>query len=270
MQIGLKGEFSMFYAPEKQGCSEWSGMQNDDIQSPFTWYKTMFDAPKGPDPVAIGLGSMGKGQAWVNGHLIGRYWSLVASKSGCPSSCNYAGAYSESKCQSNCGMPTQSWYHIPREWLQEAGNLLVLFEETGGDPSQISLEVHYTKTICSKISETYYPPLSAWSRVANGRASVNAVAPELHLQCDDGHTISKITFASYGTPSGGCQNFSLGMCHASGTLDLVTQACIGKSKCAISVTNDVFGDPCPRVVKDLAVEAECSPPLASKESRDEM
>lgn len=114
-------------------------------------------------------------------------------------------------------------YHIPREWLQESGNLLVLFEETGGDPSQISLEVHYTKTICSKISETYYPPLSAWSRAANGRPSVNTVAPELRLQCDDGHVISKITFASYGTPTGGCQNFSVGNCHASTTLDLVVE-----------------------------------------------
>jgi hypothetical protein len=72
--------------------------------------QTMFDAPEGNDPVAIGLGSMGKGQAWVNGHLIGRYWSIVAPESGCSSSCNYAGAYSDSKCRSNCGMPSQSWY----------------------------------------------------------------------------------------------------------------------------------------------------------------
>nr|CAB3461994.1 unnamed protein product [Digitaria exilis] len=108
-QIGLKGEFLKIYSPENQGCAKWSSMQNDDTQTPFTWFKTMFDAPEGNDPVAIGLGSMGKGQAWVNGHLIGRYWSLVAPESGCPS-CNYAGAYSDSKCQSNCGMPTQSWY----------------------------------------------------------------------------------------------------------------------------------------------------------------
>nr|CAB3465799.1 unnamed protein product [Digitaria exilis] len=242
-QIGLKGEFSKIYSPENQGCAKWSSMQNDDTQTPFTWFKTMFDAPEGNDPVAIGLGSMGKGQAWVNGHLIGRYWSLVAPESG---------------------------YHIPREWLQESDNLLVLFEETGGDPSQISLEVHYTKTICSKVSETYYPPLSSWSRAANGRASVNTVAPELHLQCDEGHVISKVTFASYGTPSGDCQNFSVGNCHASTTLDLVTEACVGENKCSISVTNNVFGDPCRKVVKDLAVEAECSPPLSTKEARDDM
>ncbi|EMS56907.1 Beta-galactosidase 15 [Triticum urartu] len=269
-QVGLKGEFSMIYAPEKQACAEWSGMQIDDILSPFTWYKTMFDAPKGTDPVAIYLGSMGKGQAWVNGHLIGRYWSLVAPESGCSSSCNYPGAYSESKCQSNCGMPTQSWYHIPREWLQESDNLLVLFEETGGDPSKISLEVHYTKTICSRISESYYPPLSAWSRLTSGRVLVDTIAPELRLRCDDGHLITKITFASYGTPSGGCQNFSEGKCHASSTLALVSEACVGNNECAISVSNDVFGDPCRGVLKDLAVEAECSLSSATKEPRDEM
>jgi hypothetical protein len=33
--------------------------------------QTMFDAPEGTDPVAIGLGSMGKGQAWVNGTSLG-------------------------------------------------------------------------------------------------------------------------------------------------------------------------------------------------------
>uniref|UniRef100_M8BJ62 beta-galactosidase n=1 Tax=Aegilops tauschii TaxID=37682 RepID=M8BJ62_AEGTA len=269
-QVGLKGEFSMIYAPEKQACAEWSGMQIDDILSPFTWYKTMFDAPKGTDPVAIYLGSMGKGQAWVNGNLIGRYWSLVAPESGCPTSCNYPGAYSESKCQSNCGMPAQSWYHIPREWLQESDNLLVLFEETGGDPSKISLEVQYTKTICSRISESYYPPLSAWSRLTSGRVLVDTIAPELRLRCDDGHLITKITFASYGTPSGGCQNFSEGKCHASSTLALVSEACVGNNECAISVSNDVFGDPCRRVVKDLAVEAECSPSSATKEPRAEM
>lgn len=72
--------------------------------------QTMFDAPEGNGPVAIDLGSMGKGQAWVNGHLIGRYWSLVAPESGCPASCNYAGTYGDSKCRSNCGIATQSWY----------------------------------------------------------------------------------------------------------------------------------------------------------------
>lgn len=259
-QVGLKGESAELYAPDKQKIADWTDLELDSQPSVFAWYKTTFDAPEGEDPVALDLGSMGKGQAWVNGHNIGRYWSLVAPKTGCPSSCNYRGAYDENKCTTNCGMPTQSWYHIPRDWLQPSNNLLVIFEETGGNPLKISLMVHSTKTICGEVSETHYPPLSAWSHpdFINGKISVNEVAPQMHLQCDDGHMISAVKFASYGTPNGNCQNYSLGKCHASTSLSLVTQACQGKNNCTINVSNTIFGDPCRRTVKTLAVEAECT------------
>lgn len=73
-----------------------------------------FSSPDGTDPVSINLGSMGKGQAWVNGHHIGRYWSVVAPKDGCAKKCDYRGAYNSGKCTTNCGRPTQSWYvHLP-------------------------------------------------------------------------------------------------------------------------------------------------------------
>lgn len=52
---------------------------------------------------------MGKGQVWVNGHHIGRYWTLNAPKDGCQT-CDYRGAYKSEKCVTNCGQPTQSWY----------------------------------------------------------------------------------------------------------------------------------------------------------------
>lgn len=42
LQIGLKGEFSKIYSPENQGCAKWSSMQNDDTQTPFTWFKVSF------------------------------------------------------------------------------------------------------------------------------------------------------------------------------------------------------------------------------------
>ncbi|XP_020244918.1 beta-galactosidase 9-like isoform X2 [Asparagus officinalis] len=76
-------------------------------------FPTSFDAPEGNDTVALDLGSMGKGQAWVNGHGIGRFWSLVAPKTGCPRSCNYRGAYNEDKCTTNCGEPTQTRFWAP-------------------------------------------------------------------------------------------------------------------------------------------------------------
>lgn len=116
-------------------------------------------------------------------------------------------------------------YHIPREWLKSTDNLLVLFEETGGDPTKISLELHYTQTVCSQVSENDYPPLSAWSdrNILNEEVSVSSIPPQAYLHCDDGHVISSITFASYGTPSGSCQQFSQGRCHAANSPSLVTE-----------------------------------------------
>lgn len=76
----------------------------------FQSKQTYFDSPAGADPVALNLGSMGKGQAWVNGHHIGRYWTRVAPKDGCQEICDYRGAYNSDKCSTNCGKPTQTWY----------------------------------------------------------------------------------------------------------------------------------------------------------------
>ncbi|KAG0491081.1 hypothetical protein HPP92_007944 [Vanilla planifolia] len=132
----------------------WIALEPDKIQATFIWYKAYFDAPDGKDPISIYLGGMGKGQAWVNGHGIGRYWSLVAPKDGCSETCNYQGRfYNEKKCRTNCGKPTQTWYHIPREWLQASNNLFVIFEETGGNPLTIKLKKIATKTIRFEVSK---------------------------------------------------------------------------------------------------------------------
>jgi hypothetical protein len=61
---------------------------------------------------------MGKGEIWVNGESIGRYWVSFLTPA---------------------GQPSQSIYHIPRAFLKPSGNLLVVFEEEGGDPLGISL-----------------------------------------------------------------------------------------------------------------------------------
>jgi hypothetical protein len=112
--------------------------------------------------------------------------------------------------------------------LKPTDNLIVLFEETGGDPTKISLELHYTRTVCSQVSENDYPPLLAWSDqdILNKEVSVSSIPPQGYLHCDDGHVISSITFASYGTPSGSCQKFSQGKCHAANSLSLVTEVSV--------------------------------------------
>ncbi|KAF2288905.1 hypothetical protein GH714_022673 [Hevea brasiliensis] len=259
-QVGLQGEYLKIYGQGNNEMVEWTDLTHDDIPSTFTWYKTYFDAPAGADPVALDLGSMGKGQAWVNGHHIGRYWTLVAPEDGCQRNCDYRGAYSSGKCTTNCGKPTQTWYHIPRSWLQESHNLLVIFEETGGNPLDISVKLRSAHVICAHVSENHYPPLQKWVRsdFIDGKISVKDMTPEMQLQCQDGHIISSIEFASYGTPQGSCQKFSRGNCHALNSLSVVAKACQGTNKCNVAISNAVFGgDPCRGIVKTLAVEARC-------------
>ncbi|KAL5542687.1 hypothetical protein UlMin_010397 [Ulmus minor] len=259
-QVGLEGEFLKIYA-EENDKAVWTDLPLDAAPSIFTWYKTYFDAPSGTDPVALDLASMGKGQAWVNGHHIGRYWTLVAPKDGC-GVCDYRGAYNSDKCLMNCGNPTQTWYHVPRSWLNASNNLLVIFEETGGNPFEISVKLRAARSICAQVSESHYPPLHTWSTgdSSDGKLSVNDPTPEMYLYCQHGYMISSIDFASYGTPQGSCQKLSRGKCHSSNSASVVSKACLGRNSCSVGISNIVFGgDPCRGTVKTLAVEAKCKP-----------
>ncbi|KZV31821.1 hypothetical protein F511_25934 [Dorcoceras hygrometricum] len=50
-----------------------------------------FDSPDGNEPLAIDMNTMSKGQVWINGQSIGRYWNQYkASGSNC-GACNYSG-----------------------------------------------------------------------------------------------------------------------------------------------------------------------------------
>lgn len=44
-----------------------------------------FATPAGNDPVALNLVGMGKGEVWINGDSIGRYWVSFKAPSGNPS-----------------------------------------------------------------------------------------------------------------------------------------------------------------------------------------
>ncbi|XP_022954831.1 beta-galactosidase 16-like [Cucurbita moschata] len=123
-KVGLSGENSQIFLGSGSNDTRWSKLDNSS--QPLTWYKTRFDAPSGGDPIALNLGSMGKGAVWVNGWGIGRYWvSFLTGK----------------------GEPSQKWYHVPRSFLKPTGNLLVIFEEETGNPVGITLDVvSITKT----------------------------------------------------------------------------------------------------------------------------
>eukprot|EP01018_Ginkgo_biloba_P003412 Gb_35384 [translate_table: standard] len=153
-------------------------------------------------------------------------------------------------------------YHVPRSWLHETNNTLVLFEETGGNPMGISVDLRVLETICAQVSESHPRPLHVWSdakSITEG-SSYEAVAPEVHLQCDHDQEIFSITFASFGNPEGHCGKFTQGICHAATSASVVTQTCQGKNRCLIPVSLKSFGeDPCPGTLKSLAIQAICMP-----------
>ncbi|CAH2035744.1 unnamed protein product [Thlaspi arvense] len=107
-QVGLRGEALNLISPTEASSVDWiKGSLAKQNKQPLTWYKAYFDAPRGKEPLALDLKSMGKGQAWINGQSLGRYWMAFA-KGNC-GDCNYAGTYRQAKCQSGCGKATQRW-----------------------------------------------------------------------------------------------------------------------------------------------------------------
>ena len=90
-------------------CKFASLLTNEVTLSSSRVSQTSFIAPEGNGPLALNLSSMGKGQAWVNGQSIGRYWPAYLSPStGCSENCDYRGPYDSNKCLKNCGEPAQT------------------------------------------------------------------------------------------------------------------------------------------------------------------
>ncbi|XVF39292.1 hypothetical protein PTKIN_Ptkin01aG0023000 [Pterospermum kingtungense] len=186
-QVGLSGENLRIFTEYRSDKVQWSRFQGTHHR--LTWYKTQFDAPAGDDPLVLNLGSMGKGEVWVNGQSIARYWvSLRTPKH----------------------RPSQTWYNVPRSFLKPTGNLLVLLEEEYGDPLGIMLDSVSITRICGHISESHFPPVAQ----SHGR-------PKIQLHCPERGNISRIVFASYGTPTVDCQSNDTGNCHLTSSRAIV-------------------------------------------------
>jgi hypothetical protein len=128
MEPQLVGEHARLFAGGSAAV-KWHLVEKRDRGWPLRWYRTHFARPDGDGPFALDLAGMVKGLAWLNGRCIGRYW-LVAGLEGPPTWMQHC-IRSET-----LGRPTQRFYHLPTEWLEDA-NELVLFEEIGGNPSAI-------------------------------------------------------------------------------------------------------------------------------------
>ncbi|GJR29589.1 beta-galactosidase 16 [Tanacetum coccineum] len=232
-QVGLVGEKLSIYTVEGSSNVTWSQYKNP---STLTWYKTTFDTPEGNESIALNLGSMGKGEAWINGQSIGRYWvTFMTAK----------------------GTPSQTWYNVPRSFLRPNGNLLVLFEEEYGNPLNISLDTVSNNRVCGHVSDIHIQPHRVNSWEVRDHYQWRPI-PRVYLRCPPKRVIAKIVFASHGNPSGNCESYTLGSCHSTSTQQIVEKACLGKSQCSIAHTTENFGgDPCPGTLKTLLVDARC-------------
>lgn len=89
-------------------------------------------------------------------------------------------------------------YHVPRSFLRDETNTLVLFEEFGGNPSAVKFQT-------VKVG-------AAYATVDEGNV--------VELSCQGG-TISDVKFASFGDPQGTGGSFSKGKCESAQTLSAV-------------------------------------------------
>lgn len=150
--VGLQGEseqlpLTLFQSVAKEGATSRQGNC-----SSLCWHVMSFKTPSNLSPtsrLSLDLASsLTKGAAWVNGHMLGRYWNIVANPSvsqgkcyDCPSA-DYVGGYNGDKCRSGCGQPSQQYYKLPAEWLNfgdQQDNVLVIFEEINGKPEDIKM-----------------------------------------------------------------------------------------------------------------------------------
>ena len=77
-----------------------------------------------------------------------------------------------------------------------------------------------------------------------------------------GEVISRVEFASFGVPEGDCHHGfrrnTTCASHPDRTREVVEGLCVGRARCAVPATRDVFGGvPCTGVTLNLAVTVQC-------------
>lgn len=103
-------------------------------------------------------------------------------------------------------------------------NLVVIFEEAGGIPHDITIVTVNRDTICTLLSEITPPSVHAFERKENQlRPIVDELKAGARLNCPAGKVIVKVEFASFGDPVGACGMYSLGKCHSPSSQKVVEE-----------------------------------------------
>ncbi len=126
----LVGESARLFA-EGAVVAKWSKATKSLASKPLRWHRATFKRPAGNSPLALDLGGMTKGLAWLNGKCIGRYWLVSGADAAQPWMKAFVSL-------ANVGEPSQRYYHLPKDWLADV-NTITLFEEVGGDLSTVKV-----------------------------------------------------------------------------------------------------------------------------------
>ena len=94
-----------------------------------------------------------------------------------------------------------------------------------------------------------------------GCKTENSSSINLELAAPDGFKLGEVLFASYGTPTGDCENgFATSDCHADNSVSVIESYLSDcTSSLSVSPNNELFGDPCDGIVKKLCVEIAIEP-----------
>lgn len=115
----------------------------------------------------------------------------------------------------------------------------------GGLPCLSAAPVTTTTTIPVNNSQYTLNDYMVWG-IANEGWDLTLTAP-------DGGIFSEVVFASYGNPDGSSGLFTQQWCHATNSIQKVTETFISNSSATIASNNAVFGDPCGGTYKRLVV-----------------
>ena len=145
----LKGEEMEIFTEAGTNRVDWQTVSSPKLSPDdgLIWLQGTFDVPEALHPflggaqpnqtaIAVNLGGLYKGMAYVNGWSIGRYWLARGS---CPTNSvtSCAPPLHGRHCflhYEGCGEPTQSLYHIPFALLKPQHNRITLFEENNASP----------------------------------------------------------------------------------------------------------------------------------------
>uniref|UniRef100_A0A061RNI8 Kelch repeat-containing protein n=1 Tax=Tetraselmis sp. GSL018 TaxID=582737 RepID=A0A061RNI8_9CHLO len=83
---------------------------------------------------------------------------------------------------------------------------------------------------------------------------------EMHIRCPAGYVISEILFANYGSSKGGYGTYEFDECGAANSMSYVEERCLNRRSCKVLAAYSIFGNPCRRSSKTLAVNAICALP----------